>query len=244
MRRRLRRGRRHGPLCRGRRGLGGVLLAVVGGNSGPGLCPKRRRRSRPVVRFACGGANAVGCRRPGPRPASLGRARLRQGAFATFLGIVLADSPRPTPARADARGARGEGFLPLAGGRRGRHLPDAHPRGVLLRAFPLKARPVRQSAAPCRLADAGRRGPAAAERCGPTASDEPGDRLWAMTDALAQWCLAAQRERRQSLERVGVAAGRTPDAQREFVAMDRAAPRLAAVEERRRDPFACASRAG
>ena len=116
---------------------------------------------------------------------------VRQGAFATFLGIVLEDSPLPTACR---RGAGGEGVgpLPLAGRRRGRHLPDAYPRRCAL-ASVSAANPVQFGNYPHLV---GSRMPAEEVRqrqlLWADGLGQPGDRLWAMTDALAQCCLAAK----------------------------------------------------
>jgi hypothetical protein len=99
----------------------------------------------------------------------------RQGAFATFLGIVFDDPADPYRWQAVAVG---DTCL-------------VHTRGAaLLRSFPLD-RVVLFGNNPS-LVGSRMPGEAVLQRqclwtdgCG-----QPGDRLWAMTDALAQWCLA------------------------------------------------------
>ena len=103
---------------------------------------------------------------------------VRQGAYATFLGVVLTSSGQPSYQ-----------WQALAVG-------DAclfHTRrGDVLRAFPVE-RSQDFGNAPAlvgaRMAadDVRKR-----RRLWPDGRGQPGDRLWAMTDALAQWCLAEQ----------------------------------------------------
>ncbi len=111
----------------------------------------------------------------------------REGAFATFLGIVLENSPLPLGegpgVRASCRWqavAVGDTCL-------------VHTRGqVLLRCFPLD-HATQFDNYPHLV---GSRMPVEAvherQRLWADGRGEPGDRLWAMTDALAQWCLAEQ----------------------------------------------------
>jgi len=101
----------------------------------------------------------------------------REGAFATFLGIVLGDPADPCRWQAVAVG---DTCL-------------MHTRGhVLLRCFPLDH--VTQFDNYPHLV--GSRMPVEAvlqrQRLWADGRGESGDRLWAMTDALAQWCLAEQ----------------------------------------------------
>jgi hypothetical protein len=104
-----------------------------------------------------------------------GRIKRQQGAFATFLGLVLSTSGNSPPSwRAIAVG-------------------DAclfHTRGeTLLRAFPLERAAQFNNSPPL----VGSRMPVAEVRKREVAwnngSGCPDDRLWMMTDALARWCL-------------------------------------------------------
>jgi hypothetical protein len=105
------------------------------------------------------------------------RRAVRQGAFATFLGIVLGDPADPCRWQAVAVG---DTCL-------------MHTRGhVLLRCFPLD-HATQFDNYPHLV---GSRMPAEAvhqrQRLWADGRGESGDRLWAMTDALAQWCLAEE----------------------------------------------------
>jgi hypothetical protein len=109
---------------------------------------------------------------------------MEQGASAAFLGVVLEDSPLPLEegpgVRASCRWravAVGDTCL--------FHTRDS----VLLRAFPLDRSdqfnnrpPLAGSRMP--VGEVRRRQRLWSDGCG-----QPGDRLWAMTDALAKWCL-------------------------------------------------------
>ncbi len=103
---------------------------------------------------------------------------VRQGAYAAFLGVVLASSGKPSYR-----------WQALAVG-------DAclfHTRGGdLLRAFPVE-NSLAFGNAPALVgarmaADEVRK----RRQLWPDGRGQPGDRLWAVTDALAQWCLAEQ----------------------------------------------------
>jgi len=101
----------------------------------------------------------------------------REGAFATFLGIVLGDPADPCRWQAVAVG---DTCL-------------MHTRGhVLLRSFPLDHASQFDNYPNL----VGSRMPVEAvlqrQRLWADGRGESGDRLWAMTDALAQWCLAEQ----------------------------------------------------
>lgn len=100
---------------------------------------------------------------------------VEQGASAAFLGIVLAASPQVACQWQAV--AVGDTCL--------MHTRDS----VLLRAFPLERsdqfgnRP-RLVGSRMPVGDARKRQRTWSDGCG-----QPGDRLWAMTDALAKWCL-------------------------------------------------------
>jgi hypothetical protein len=111
---------------------------------------------------------------------------VEQGASAAFLGVVLAVSPRP-PAE-EGQDARADCYRWQAvavGDTCLLHTRDQ----VLLRAFPLErsdqfnSRP-RLVGARMSLDGVRQRQRTWSDGCG-----QPGDRLWAMTDALAKWCL-------------------------------------------------------
>ena len=114
----------------------------------------------------------------------LGRGLLgRTGAFAAFLGIVLKNSPRPL---GEGPGVRAYLWQAIAVGDTCLfHTRDS----ALLRAFPLD----RSVAFGNRPQLVGSRMPAAAvekrQRLWSDGCGQSGDRLWAMTDALAKWCL-------------------------------------------------------
>ena len=134
---------------------------------------------------------------------------VRQGAFATFLGIVLGNSPWP-PAAPQSTEERQEvtADSPLPHAEKGQRVMAApyhwqavavgdtclmHTRaGVLLRAFPLQS-PLQFNNDPhlvgSRMSaeNVHRRQTLWADGLG-----QRGDRLWAMTDALAQCCLTVQ----------------------------------------------------
>jgi hypothetical protein len=106
---------------------------------------------------------------------------VRQGAFATFLGIVFDDPAEPRRWQATAVG---DTCLMHTRG------------GLLLRAFPLET-----------VARFGNHPDLVGSRMSAEAvrrrqllwvdgRGEPGDRLWAMTDALAHYCLAEQEDAR------------------------------------------------
>ncbi len=133
---------------------------------------------------------------------------VRQGAFTTFLGIVLDDSPLPTMLRtvpgegpgvrasdSPLSSAEAQGVTALCrwqavavGDTCLMHTRD----GALLRAFPLQTA-VQFGNYPHLV---GSRMPVEEVRqrqlLWADGLGRPGDRLWAMTDALAQCCLAAK----------------------------------------------------
>lgn len=103
---------------------------------------------------------------------------VRQGAFATFLGVTLADST--TESCQWQAVAVGDTCL-------------FHTRGdALLRAFPVEHS--KQFGNAPRLVGARAAEDDVRTRCRfwPDGCSRAGDRLWMMTDALAQWCLAEQ----------------------------------------------------
>ena len=114
---------------------------------------------------------------------------VRQGAFATFLGIVLENSPLPLAGEEPGARAGCCRWQAVAVG----DTCLMHTRaGVLLHAFPLQS-PLQFGNQPHLV---GSRMPADEVRqrqmFWADGLGQPGDRLWAMTDALAQWSLAAQ----------------------------------------------------
>ncbi len=128
---------------------------------------------------------------------------VRQGAYATFLGVVLRDEKGTGPICAKHPPGR-SGKLDLS--------PFPSPedvyqwqalavgdaclfhtrRGALLRAFPLEKSQAFGNAPALvgarMAADEVRK----RRQVWPDGRGQSGDRLWAMTDALAQWCLAEQ----------------------------------------------------
>ena len=111
---------------------------------------------------------------------------VRRGAFAAFLGMVLENSPRPL---GEGQGVRAiYHWQAIAVG-------DTclfHTRGAaLLRAFPLEDS--RQFGNAPKLVGARTSAEEVLNRClsWPDGCGQSGDRLWLMTDALSQWCLAA-----------------------------------------------------
>ncbi len=110
---------------------------------------------------------------------------VRQGAFAAFLGITLTDSPLSLVEGQEVRASYR--FQAVAVGDTCLfHTRDAR----LLRAFPLENS--QQFGNAPRLVGARAAEESVRQRCHfwLDSRAQPGDRLWAMTDALAQWCLA------------------------------------------------------
>ena len=178
---RFRRGRGGRPLRRGRRRDGGLLHGPVGQAAG-----RRFRDGRRARRERLAGLLYPRCKRRWDADVSArpvpwyAEASVRQGAFATFLGLVL-----------KAPVSRCGRFLTQWRGRCSRGRGDTcllHTRDdALLRAFPME-RGAQFNNFP-RLV--GSRMPmekiAAGQSLWLDGRGQSGDRLWMMTDALAQW---------------------------------------------------------
>jgi hypothetical protein len=124
---------------------------------------------------------------------------VEQGAFAAFLGIVLESSPLPPAVghHVPMVGRMGEGQGVRAFYRwQAVAIGDTclfHTRdGALLRAFPLEDSHQFNNAPKLVGARASAEEVLHRRLVWPDGRGQPGDRLWLMSDALAQWCLAEQ----------------------------------------------------
>ena len=211
-------------ICRGRWGHGGLFYGVVGPALGRGLRLRMRSATSAVAVLAARRPGAMGHRRSRPE-ARIGTpiTGWNKGAFAAFLGIVLTASPQGTCQWQAV--AVGDTCL--------FHTRDS----VLLRAFPLDRsdqfnnRP-QLVGSRMSVGDVRKRQRLWTDGCG-----QPGDRLWAMTDALAKWCLVEHEAGGNPWRELESLLGSPQTGEAiHFAAVDRRAPRLGPPAQRRRNP--------